>query len=57
MLPFFRIPTESYRGFRVSIVLPSCLAIWMLKGGMWKAMITTLVFQKLYDLGVNLFRF
>ena len=33
MLPFFSIPAESYRGFQAAIMLPFCLAIWMLMGG------------------------
>lgn len=33
MLPFFNIPAESYRGFQAIIMLPFCLAIWMLMGG------------------------
>jgi len=33
MLPFFNIPAESYRGFQAAIMLPFCLAIWMLMGG------------------------
>lgn len=32
MLPFFNIPAESYRGFQAAILLPFCLAIWMLMG-------------------------
>jgi len=33
MLPFFNIPAESYRGFQAAILLPFCLALWMLMGG------------------------
>jgi hypothetical protein len=33
MLPFFNVPAESYRGFQAAIMLPFCLAIWMLMGG------------------------
>jgi len=33
MLPFFNVPAESYRGFQAAILLPFCLAIWMLMGG------------------------
>jgi hypothetical protein len=33
MLPFFNLPTESYRGFQAAIMLPFALAIWMLMGG------------------------
>jgi hypothetical protein len=33
MLPFFNIPAESYRGFQSAIMLPFCLALWMLMGG------------------------
>lgn len=33
MLPFFNIPAESYRGFQAAIMLPFCLALWMLMGG------------------------
>jgi hypothetical protein len=33
MLPFFNIPAESYRGFQAVIMLPFCLAIWVLMGG------------------------
>lgn len=33
MLPFFNIPAESYRGFQAAIMLPFCIAIWILMGG------------------------
>ncbi|MBM3123477.1 MAG: hypothetical protein FJZ87_00220 [Chloroflexi bacterium] len=33
MLPFFNIPAESYRGFQAAILLPFCLALWLLMGG------------------------
>jgi hypothetical protein len=33
MLPFFNIPAERYRGFQAAIMLPFCLALWMLMGG------------------------
>jgi hypothetical protein len=33
MLPFFNVPPESYRGFQAAILLPFCLALWMLMGG------------------------
>jgi hypothetical protein len=33
MLPFFNLPAESYRGFQAAIMLPFCLALWMLMGG------------------------
>lgn len=40
MLPFFNIPVESYRGFQAAIMLPFCLAIWMLMGGTGKLLST-----------------
>lgn len=33
MLPFFNVPAESYRGFQAAILLPFCLALWLLMGG------------------------